>query len=100
MTEDRKPIIEWGEREGVPVLDIPISAFACLRADDGTFVVIYRECARDENGRRVFDDGRFVYADGGEWRVQAVSSPPPGVDVRPVAFSGLTPIEQLFFAQR
>lgn len=100
MTEDRKLIIEWGERESVPVADIPVSAFACLRADDGTFVVIYREWARDENGRRVFDGDRLVYADGGEWRVKAVSSPPPGVYVRPVAFSGLTPIEQIFFAQR
>lgn len=100
MTNDRKLIIEWGERESVPVADIPVGAFACLRADNGTFVVIYREWVRDENGRRVFDDGRRVYADGGEWRVKAVSSPPPGVYVRPVAFSGLTPIEQLFFAQR
>ena len=100
MTNDRKLIIEWGEREGVPVLDIPVGAFACLRADDDTFVVIYREMARDENGRRVFGVDRYVYADGGEWRVKAVSSPPPGHDVRPVAFSGLTPIEQLFFAQR
>ena len=64
MAKDRKLIIEWGEREGVPVLDIPVGAFACLRADDDTFVVIYREWARDENGRRVSDDGRPVYG----WR--------------------------------
>lgn len=100
MTEDRKLIIEWGERESVPVLNIRIGDFTCLRTDDGTFVVIYREWARNEDGGRIFDCGRPVYADGGEWRVKAVSSPPPGHNIRPVAFSGLTPIEQLFFAQR
>lgn len=84
----------------MPVTNIPVDAFACLRTDDGSFVVIYRERARDENRRRIFNGDRPVYADGGEWRVKAVSSPPPGFYVRPVAFSGLTPIEQLFFAQR
>ena len=88
----------WAEAEGLGDDLIPYrEGCACLRTTDGELVFIWREFARQPNGRLSLTPmGDVAFT---EWRAKTVATPPPGINVRPVAYTGLTAIEQLFFAE-
>lgn len=97
-TDIHERVTAWGEAEGVPVRNIPKPEFAMLRTEDGTLLALFREWVRDENGDRLITAAGSGFVRQDSWQVKAVSSPCPGEYVRPIAYAGITPVEQLLLS--